>query len=1059
MKLALMSPRRSMSKFEVLVRQCAVWMFVAFLSMSIAPTCGAQASSATLSLSIADTTGAVISDSNVTIRNLDTNQEQQSKSGRTGEVNFSFLKPGRYGLLVTKNGFADVSVDNINLNISDVKQLRVVLKVGSTGETVNVDGSGLTINTNDGSVSTVIDRQFVANMPLNGRSFQDLISMTPGVVTATPQTSSTSSGSNGEFSINGQRTEDNYYIVDGVAANVSAGSGQTPGSGTAGVIAATSALGTTQSLLSVDDLQEFRVESSSYSAEFGRSPGGQLTFVTRSGTNAYHGSAYDYFRNGWFDANDWFTDRAGQPKKELHQNDFGGTFGGPLWIPRLLNGTNQTFFFGSYEGLRVVQPIAATVQYVPDSYMRDQAPAAMQPLLNAFPQQTPHAIDYGTAASPSLAQYFQGYSVPGTINSSSVRIDQTFTPVFSAFFRFADTPSSLNSRNASVLTSTHMDVQTYTLGTTWLMSSASTNQFRLGYSRSYSGSSSTMDSFGGAVPIDLGKTLGNTTQVTGQNLEAEVVIEVAGAGVAVLTTPGGFESQHQWNMTDTFDITHGAQHWKLGVDYRQIASNDNRPSVFAGDFLSAQSVLTNSATEAEYEKFLSIRPVYNQIAIFVQNDWRLSRRLSLSAGLRWELAPPPHNDSSPQPYTLAGNLNEPSTLSLAPAGTPMWHNAWYNFAPRLGLAWQGNSSRDWATVVRLGGGVFFDTNNWIANAGFGSLGFKAQTILSNVPFPLTPSQQNLSFAVTPPYTVQAYPSHLQLPYTLQWNTSLEQALGQNNSVTISYIGAAGRRLSGAQELSLAKLNPLFSTVTYVVGVTSDYDALQAKFQRSVGKGLTTLVSYTWSHSIDQGSNAVASPVIRGNSDFDVRNNFQAGLTWSVPHLKTSSKLASKSINGWGFDARLLARTSFPVPLNGNLGLDPATGSYYYTSLDLVPREPIYLYGNQYPGGRSLNPAAFTPPIGTNPGNAPRNFARGFGESQVNFAARREFALSEKVHLQFRAEAFNVFNHPNFGYVDPTHTDATFGQATMTLNESLGTMASQYQQGGPRSMQFSLHCAF
>jgi hypothetical protein len=1010
-------------------------------------------------VSVNDTTGAALTEAEVILNNSETNQEQHATSGKTGNATFAFLKPGQYALKVSKPQFADVSVGNIVLNVGDAKRLRLVLRVGSANQTVSVDGSGLTINTTDGSVSTVIDRQSVANIPLNGRSFQDLVSMTPGVVTATPQTSSTTSGSKGEFSINGQRTEENYYIVDGVSANVSAGSGQTPGSGTAGVIAATSALGTTQSLLSVDDLQEFRVESSSYSAEFGRSPGGQLTFVTRSGTNAFHGSAYDYFRNGWFDANDWFTDRAGQPKEELHQNDFGGTFGGPVWIPGLYKGNNRTFFFGSYEGLRVAQPVAATVQYVPDTYMREQAPAAIQPLLNAFPQQTPHGIDYGTPLSPSLAQYFQGYSVPGTINSSGIRIDQTFTPALSAFFRFADTPSSLNSRTGSVLTSAQLNVQTYTLGTTWLISSSMTNQFRLGYSRSHSGSSSTMDSFGGAVPIDLGKAFGNTTQVTGQNLEAGIVIEVAGAGLAALTTPGGFESQHQWNLTDTVDITHGAQHWKFGVDYRQIASSVNRPSILAGDYLSAQSVLTNSATEIEYEDLLTSQPVYNQFAVFAQNDWRLGPRLSLSAGLRWELAPPPHNDSSPQPYTVVGNLGEPSTLALAPAGTPLWNNAWYNFAPRLGLAWQAHTSKDWQTVVRLGGGAFFDTNNLIAQAAFASLGYKGQTILLNAPIPLTPAQQNVSFAVTPPYTVQAYPSNLQLPYTLQWNTSLEQGLGQNNSATISYIGASGRRLAGAQELSLAKLNPLFSIVTYVVGVTSDYDALQMKFQRSVGNGLTALVSYTWSHSIDEGSNAAALPLMRGNSDFDVRNNFQSGLSWSLPHLTFSSKVASTVTNGWGIDGRLLARTAFPVSLNGNLALDSVTGSYYYTNLNLVSGKAIYLYGSQYPGGRSLNPAAFAPPTGANPGNAPRNFARGFGESQVNFATRRDFALSERVHLQFRAEAFNVFNHPNFGYVDPTRADATFGQATMMLNESLGTMASQYQQGGPRSMQFALHLAF
>lgn len=881
--------------------------------------------------------------------------------------------------------------------------------------------------------------------------------MTPGIVTASPQTTSGTPGGSGDFSINGQRTESNYYMVDGVAANVSAGPAQAGTVG--GRVAATSALGTTQSLLSVDDMQEFRVESSSYSAEYGRLPGGQLTFATRSGTNAYHGSIYEYFRNGWFDANDWFNDHLGQPKLQLHQNDFGGTFGGPVWIPGLYKGADKTFFFGSYEGLRVVQPVAATIQYVPDGYMRQQAPAVLQPMLNAFPQPSPNGVDYGTSQSPSLAQFFKGYSVPGSINSSSIRIDQTFTPAFSAFFRFADTPSSLESRALSFLTSGLLNVQTYTLGTTWVAAQSLTNQFRLGYSRSFSGSSTTMDSFGGAVPVDLGKAMGNTTGITGQNLQAALVIQVAGAGLAALANAVGTATENPWNITDTVDFTHGAQHWKFGLDFRRIPGVTSQGSLIEGEYTSVQSVLTNSAALGLYQSFLTIKPVFNQLALFAQNDWRVNRRLSLSAGLRWELAPPPHNGANPQPSTVTGSLSAPSTLGLAPNGTPMWHNSWFNFAPRLGVAWQANTSKDWATVARVGGGVFFDTNNQAATGTFRGLGFRAVQQVFSVPLPLTQAQQNLSFAVTPPYNnVYAFPSHLQLPYTLEWNASVEQGLGQNNVATISYVGSAGRRLSGLQELSLSKLNPLFQTLYYIRSTTSDYDALQAKFQRSVRNGLTTLVSYTWSHSIDEGSNAAALPLSRGNSDFDVRNNFQAGLAWDLPHV-SGTRFVSEILNGWGLDGRFVARTAFPITLNGNFATDPGTGNQYYTNVNLVAGKPIYLYGGQYPGGKALNFAAFAKPSGTDPGNAPRNFARGFGESQINFAARRDFALSERVHLQFRAEAFNIFNHPNFGYVDPTLTDATFGQATKMLNQSLGTVASQYQQGGPRSMQFALHLAF
>jgi hypothetical protein len=365
-------------------------------------------------------------------------------------------------------------------------------------------------------------------------------------------------------------------------------------------------------------------------------------------------------------------------------------------------------------------------------------------------------------------------------------------------------------------------------------------------------------------------------------------------------------------------------------------------------------------------------------------------------------------------------------------------------------------------VLRVGGGVFFDSANEVASLGYSGLGFRAFALQSGAQIPFTASQLVVPVTVTAPYTsgtITAFPSHLQLPYTLQWNVSLQQALGKNQSLTLSYVAAAGRRLIGVQQKSLTKLNPNFGTVQYFAsGVTSNYQALQVKFQRSVAKGLQALGSYTWSHSLDFGSNANALPLQRGDADFDVRNNLQGGVSWELPALR-DSKYAALFLNNWGVDARLSTRSAFPVTLGGALTTDPATGGQYFGGLSLVPGQPIYLYGSQYPGGRSINKAAFSLPATGTAGNAPRNFVRGFGSAQVNLAARRDFPLHDLVVLHFRAETFNLFNHPNFGYVDSTYTDATFGQATKMLNASLGTVASQYQQGGARSMQFALKLTF
>ncbi len=214
----------------------------------------------------------------------------------------------------------------------------------------------------------------------------------------------------------------------------------------------------------------------------------------------------------------------------------------------------------------------------------------------------------------------------------------------------------------------------------------------------------------------------------------------------------------------------------------------------------------------------------------------------------------------------------------------------------------------------------------------------------------------------------------------------------------------------------------------------------------------------WSHALDYGSNATALPLQRADADFDVRNNLQGGMTWELPKLK-GGHIVGSVLNDWALDARLNMRTAFPITLGGTLTIDPATGSEFPGTLNIVPGKPSYLYGSQYPGGKAINPAAFSVPPAGVVGNAPRNQLRGFNAAQLNLAVRREIPILERLRLQFRAEAFNVLNHPNFGYVDPLYTDATFGQATSTLNSSLGTVASQYQQGGARSMQFALKLLF
>ncbi|HEY4378973.1 MAG TPA: carboxypeptidase regulatory-like domain-containing protein [Acidobacteriaceae bacterium] len=1035
------------------IAQVAAQLCLAAVFLCLSVRAGAQAASATLSGTVADATSAVLVKANVTVTNEATGVVTKTKTNSAGAYVIPSLAPGQYRIRVEHTGFKQIEVEHLELHVQDIVNRNFALPVGASSETIQVNGDSLNINTTDGSVSTVIDRQFVQNIPLNGRSFQDLILFIPGVVTQTPQTTGTV-GNTGDFSVNGQRTESNTYIVDGVSGNTNAGYG-TYGYNAGGNIPSSTALGTTQSLVSVDALQEFRVNSSTYSAEYGRTPGGQFSFVTRSGTDGFHGSVFDFLRNNYFDANNWFTNYLGAKGPALRQNDFGGTLGGPIRIPRLYNGKGRDFFFVSYEGLRLTQPQAASVQYVPSASLRSQAPAALQPILNAFPLPTPGGIDYGTGA----AQFIQSASLPSRLDSTSVRFDHTASPKLGLFFRFSDTPSSASARVLSVYSPTTSGIQTYTLGATSQLTSNINNEFHLGYTSSNGAIGYSLDNFGGAQPIDLANALGVGTTGTAQ---LAVLMLFGGNLSAIQFNPQSAE-KHQWNLTDSFSLLHGRHALKFGIDDRHLADKFNigSPGV-QYIYTSSSQVLSNRALSATALLNLSnIRPTYHEFSAFAQDEWHLQPRLSLSIGLRWDVNPPPGASDGNIPYTLAGNLNDPATVSLAPKGTPLWRTTWGNVAPRLGIAWTANPSAKYQTVVRAGGGVFFDTGNQTASEGYGGPGSYAFQAVPNAPAPF-PGGINFSLSTAPPYTstsVYAFYPHLQLPFALEWSAALEQALGQSQTLTISYVASNGRRLLQENQFSIHALNPNFGTIiTFTNGPTSNYQSLQTKFQRSVARGVQAVASYTWSHALDYGSNFLTIPLMRGNADFDVRNNFSGGITWELPDAN-KGHVMNTVLNGWAADGHLISRSGFPVNIAGTTSVNPSTGTLYYNGVNLIPNQPIYLFMKGLPGGREINKGAFAAPTTGAIGNAPRNFVRGFGATQLNLAMRKTFPLTDRVSLQFRAESFNILNHPTFGTITSTLTSSTFGQATKTLNQSLGTTSSLYQMGGPRSMQFALKLQF
>ncbi len=1065
----------------------------------------AQSTNAAVGGQITDEQGRVVPGATVVLTNLNTAVTYEAKTNRDGFYNAPNLPPGIYRANVTKDGFKNIVKGDIELHVQDVASINFQLQIGSVNETVTVEAGASMINTTDASVSTVVDQTYIKNMPLNGRSFQDLILLTPGAQTQTPQVSVSLAGGpsglgqTGEFSVNGQRTESNYYTVDGVSANVGAAVGQnmTQGGGASGSIGASTALGTTQALVSVDDLQEFRVQSSTYSAESGRNPGGQFAFETKSGTNQWHGTAYDYLRNDVFDANNWFNGfcSAGPscpfPKAKERQNDFGGTFGGPVKIPALYNGKDKTFFFVSYEGLRLTAPQPATTSVVPDLCMRGaaadcpsyRAPGAsvLEPVLNAFP--VPNGSEVLVSCNPAtdptcpssgqkqdgLARYIASWSNPSSLDSTSVRFDHIVSDKLRLFFRFSDTASNSSTRGGGVfsLNNTYSyTMRTYTAGASSIFTNRLSNDFRLNYSSNVTVFGQTIDAFGGNTPVNLQQVVG-----LGTGSSPDVVLVFPGNRVDLIEQQQS-GSQKQWNFVDAVGLTLGHHQFKFGMDYRRLTPDASPPNphvVFA--YFSEAKVTTNSASTLS-QALAPIHPLYQNFSAFGEDEWRVSQRLSLSVGLRWEVNPAPGVTQGIKPYTVQGA--GPDTWTLASQGTPLWRTTWYNFAPRLGAAYILRNAPGWETVVRGGGGVFFDTGQQLGSQGFVGPPFATSTGLRpGGAFPAFPSPPPI---VNPPPAnfgfAYGFAPHLQLPYTLQWNGAIEQALGKSQALTVTYVGSHGSRLLKQDQITPTN-NPNASFFGFVSnGLTSDYDSLQVQFRRKLGRGLTALASYTWSHCIDSGSENFNLGYQRGNCDFDVRHNLSAAFSYDLPNLRQNAFL-NAVLRHWGVDNRFTARSAFPVTLAGN-GLLQPNGDFYDEGLSFVPGQSVYLYGGNCatvlqglgdlapgqgcPGGRAINPNAFMN-VSSGFGDAPRNFARGFGAWQLDMAIRRDFPIAERLKLQFRAEAFNIFNHPNFGTVDPHFGSTTFGQATATLASSLGVLNPLYQMGGPRSMQFALKIVF
>jgi carboxypeptidase family protein/TonB-dependent receptor-like protein len=1023
----------------------------------------AQGSNAAINGQITDPQGKVVPGVEVQAININTNVVSASKTNDSGIFSLPSLSPGPYRLVVRMAGFKGIDKVGLILHVQDTLEQNFVLEIGMVAETVTVTANDLNINTTDGSVSTVIDQKFVENLPLNGRSFNTLLQLAPGVLIVP-----SSSQAPGQFSVNGQRTDANYFTVDGVSVNFGASAGTSLGQAGGGGTQAFNAFGGTSSLVSVDAMQEFRVQTSSVAPEYGHTPGGQISITTRSGTNDFHGSAFDYFRNTVLDANDWFANAAALVRAPEHQNDFGGVFGGPILH-------DSTFFFFSYEGLRLLQPQTG-VTVVPSLTIRSSAVPSATPILDSFPLPNGPVLGDG-----STAQFTDDYSNRITANAVSLRIDRVFKNGLSVFGRFNWAPSEIISRDPNVgslnnIYDTPVGTRTITFGTGWQISPRINNAFRINFSNQSARSTGTLDSFGGAQPVATGLLIPSSFPLS-MNTAYVSDFDAPSLTLNIGRTDEGSDVS-QFNVLDDVSYEIGSHQVKMGVDYRQLSLRQDGYQLSPFYYIAATGTESATAQFAasgvvpalQFQTYRSGRVLIRNIGTYIQDTWKVTKRLTLTYGLRWEVNPAP----SPRDGTVLSsweNVQNAATPTLAPAGTPVYNTSYGNFAPRVGVAYSLDESGTF--VVRGGWGIFYDLGTGTAPFLLSDFPNSASNFIypNTSPLPIPNySSYAPTFSTTPPFPSGLFiiNPNLKLPYTNEWNVAVEKSLGQHQSLSATYVGSTGRRLLRDEGIGPAQAGPNFPEGYGFLygGTSSNYNALQLQYKRPVYRRVQALLNYTYSHSIDNASDdliphvsSVLSPASadRASSDFDVRHNFTGTLTFDIPSAKGA--FLEKLTEDWSLAGVFQVRSGLPINI---FTYSTADGSLVNDARpNLVPGMTIWVPDPTTGPGKKLNVNAFALPASGVQGDFPRNAVRGLGAAQIDLSIQRSFALTERLRLSFRTDAFNVLNHPNFAnpYGEWEPASPSFGVFTQMLNRGLGGLNALYQIGGPRSLQLSLRLSF
>jgi len=987
------------------------------------------AQNASLAGTVKDQQGGVIPDAAVTLTSADTGVSQAITSDSSGNFEFPTVRPATYSVKVTQKGFQTYTQTGIILAVDERRRLEITMQLGDTTSVVSVEALTSTVSTESSTLGSVVENKKIVEIPLNGRFFLDLALLQTGTVVPSTNNRTFLAAPSGigisGINASGTREDSTNYVVDG--QNLS---------------------DMVQNQITfqpnIDMIQEFKVQTNAFSAEYGRNAGIVINGVSKSGTNGVHGTAYEFVRNDHFDAKNFFD----PPGKiaPFKRNIFGYSIGGPII-------KNKTFFFHSYEGRRG-REVATINTVVPTPAQRA---AVTNPVIAKLLALVPSAND-------ATGTHFVGSAArQRTLNQETGRIDHNFNEknfLFGSFIINRDerTEPTLQSNNLPGFGDTR-PAKRYliSLGYIHVFSSSLTNDFHAGLNR---------------VRIDFIQAFSGSPADFGMSTPSSVMPEIE-TGSANSGNPwfGGINGFPQgrgdttFQYSDTVAWIRGRHSIKFGAEFRRFRNNNFNGGTGGFILFPSLAAFLSASPSQSVETSLPVTPALrvNALGTFVQDDFKVTPHFTLNLGLRWE-----YNGVPSEIHNRLGVFDF-TNHALVQIGTngidEPYHQQFTNFGPRVGFAWDPFGKGK--TVIRSGAGFYYDqpVTNIVTPLG------------SNPPFSQSVNiTQNINLAApfnSPPgvgSALQLVDPNFKSGRILSYNFNVQQeAFG--TVFQIAYVGSQGRhlRLSGDFNQGIGGKRPISSitslnaagqpvaaaggSMTIQESVSnSNYNGLWLSAEKRFAKGLTFNVSYTFSKSIDNNSVGSSNPQIqnfydirseRALSDFDARQRFVLSGIYQLPLKWDHSGFTRRLVEGWSVSPIVNLQSGNPfspiVPTADPNSLET------FDRPNVIAGQPLTLPDptpNQW-----LNKAAFALPPAGRFGNAGRNILTAPGFEDIDFAVSKLTAIKERFSLQLRGEAFNLFNHPNFAQPSNNFVAGNFGQilATRTARGDLGS-SRQLQLG-------------